>query len=97
MSLTELANAFAPLAGAVIIADLFARGDQVAARPGDAHQDLRFPAERGGHRLVEASHPRGQVTLADKGNSLEAEADHLQLRYAEAAPDLHRLSGQPAG
>ena len=97
MSLAELAHPLAPLAGTVVVAHLLARGDQVAARPGDARQDLRFSAQGGRHRLVEAPHPRLQVTLADQRQSLQPQADHLQLGNAEAAPDLHRLRGQPPG
>jgi hypothetical protein len=67
--LIEVGDRVTPLAGAVVVPDQLARRDQVAASPGDAHEQLRRLGKPDGEGLVEQPHPGGVVTLVHKGDS----------------------------
>jgi hypothetical protein len=89
--LAELGHPHAPLTCSVVVADLLAGGDEVAAGPGDAREQVGFAAQRQHGRLVETVHAVLEVTREDQRLALRRQTDHLELRHLVAAPQGGRL------
>ena len=80
-----VANATTPLGRPLVVPHTLARGDQVAAGPGDAVQQPRLAVERDRGRLVEPAHTLVQLAIADERAPLKAQPEHLQLGGVESA------------
>jgi hypothetical protein len=92
----ELLHALGPLAGAIEVARALAGEDQIATGGPHPDRQAHLAADGGRGRLVELRHPLADVARRDRGQALEAEARHLDVRIAERAPQLRPLVAETA-
>ena len=80
----------APLGRAGEIANRLARRDHVAERPAQRDRQLQLLAGRDRGRLVEPPHALRHTRLPDQGETLERQADRLQVRHRALPPEPRR-------
>jgi hypothetical protein len=92
-ALAEHLQSRAPLQRAIVVADLVARGDQIAARKADHHQVVQLAGDDSRVDFVEGAHPFGDGARAYERQSLHGATEHLEIDVAHRLCDGDAFAG----